>query len=377
MNAFRCYLVVFTLLLMAPAIAAVPEARPYVSPEIHSDNSVTFRILAPQAHEVTLEGGWMTAKETVPLNKDDKGLWSVTIPSLEPTVYAYWLHIDGAVVLDQANQKVRERAGGSSTSTLDIPGDTPWAVRDVPHGSVELRWLKSSAFDGQTRPVRVYLPPGYRAEAKTRYPVLYLFHGAGELELSWTESGMMNFILDNLIADGKAKPMIVIMPLTSPSPVVAATGTVTTAGNSSKITKASAYVTETLIPWAERQYRIRPGQDSRALAGLSAGGLLASTIAFKNPQITHQLGVFSSPLSRFAEQFPEAAASPSNTNKALPLIWIATGRNDPGITERLRIVDRDMTALYVAHIYTETDGAHDYAVWRWCLSQFLPLLFPK
>jgi enterochelin esterase-like enzyme len=358
-----------------PSVAAVPAARPYTSPEIHADNSVTFRILAPKATEVTLEGGWMAAKETLPLVKDDKGLWRVAVPPLKPITYAYWFNLDGAVVLDLANQIVRERSGGSSTSMLEMPGETAWSMRDVPHGSVEMRWLKAADFGGQTRPVRVYLPAGYRANATRKYPVLYLFHGAGEVELSWTESGKANLILDNLIADGKAKPMVVVMPLTSPSPGIAATGPGTMAAGSPTITKASAYVINTLIPWAEKEYRIQPGQSSRALAGLSAGGLLASMIAFKNPTVTHQLGVFSSPLSAFATQFPEAAASPAITNAVLPLIWIATGSTDPGITERLRIVDHDMTTLGIKHSYTETEGAHDYAVWRWSLAQFLPLLF--
>lgn len=367
------------LAALTGAFAAVPANRPYVSPDVHPDRTVTFRILAPKASEVTLEGGWMESKATVPLVKDDAGLWSVTVGPLNPTVYAYWFNLDGAIVLDEANQFIRERTGGSSVSYVDVP-DTkplPWSVRDVPHGTVETHWVKSATY-GDTRGIWIYLPPGYDVNAREKYPVLYLFHGAGELNLSWVISGKANLIFDNFLADGKIKPAIVVMPFTGPSanaprppaPVAGAPA----AGGPPNPTLGPDYILKEVMPWAEARFRILDGRKNRAIAGLSAGGALASRIALNHLDAFSQLGIFSSPI-RDLEVFPDLVKNPAGVSAQLDVFWVGVGKSDPQIIDWLRKMDADLTKLGVKHDYHETDGAHDYAVWRWCLVQFAPLLF--
>ena len=362
------------------AFGAVPATRPYTSPEIHPDRTVTFRILAPKATEVTLEGGWMPPNQPLPLAKDDKGLWSVTIGPLNPTVYAYWFNLDGAAVLDQANQYIRTRSVKSSISMVDIPDTAPlpWSVRDVPHGIVEQHWLKSPIYGGETRNIRVYLPPGFDKASKKKYPVLYLLHGSGEMYLSWTESGKANLIFDNLLADGKMKPMIVVMPHTDatelsppePAPTTGAGGP-----NLMALARPVDYVVKEVIPWAESNYPLLPGRKSHAIAGLSKGGALTATIGFSHLDIFSQLGIFSAPAQAFSTRFPELINDPKGTNAKLDLLWIGVGRSDPGIEPALRKFDAELTTEGIHHTFLETDGAHDYAVWRWCLVQFAPLLF--
>jgi enterochelin esterase family protein len=361
--------------------AAVPASRPYASPEIHPDHRVTFRILAPKASEVTLEGGWMAVKETVPLVKDDQGLWSVTVGPLKPTVYGYWFNLDGAVVLDQANQFIRERTGATSVSAVDIPDATPlpWSVRDVPHGKVETHWIKSQTYAGETRNAWVYLPPGYEKDGAKKYPVLYLFHGGGELYRSWVESGKANLIFDNMLADGKMKPMIVVMPFTGAATnaalALAPTQAPSPSGPPRLPTQAMDYVLKEIMPWSESHFRILPGRKNRALAGFSAGGALAAAISFKHLDVASEVGIFSSPIPSFKTNYPEAAARPATVNAKLDLLLIGVGKSDPQVIDWLRNVDDELTQLGVHHTYLETDGAHDYAVWRWCLVQFAPLLF--
>lgn len=360
------------------AVAAVPASRPYTSPDIHSDRTVTFRILAPKAAEVTLEGGWQLPNQPVPMVKDDKGLWSVTVGPLKPTVYSYWFNLDGAVVLDQANQYVRIRGVKSSVNNVDIPGTAalPWSIRDVPHGVVEQHWVKSATF-GETRNLWVYLPPGYRESPSKRYPVLYLFHGAGELYLSWTESGKANLIFDNFIADGKMAPMVVVMPLTGPAenappdvpPVAGGPG-----GPTAAQSKAAMYVVSEVLPWTAAHYRLLSGRKNRAIAGLSAGGALAGSVGLSHLDMFSQIGMFSAPLFNTAV-LSEIAKDPKAANAKLDLFWIGVGKSDPGIEPALVKFDAALTEDGIHHSFTETEGAHDYSVWRWCLTQFVPLLF--
>jgi enterochelin esterase-like enzyme len=357
------------------AFAATPDSRPYVSPEIHPDHTVTFRVLAPHASEVTLEGGWMALKQTVPLVKDSKGLWSVTVGPLSPTVYAYWFNFDGAVVLDEANPFVRIRGGASSVSAVDVPDPKPlpWSVQDLPHGTVEATWQESKTF-GDTRQVWVYLPPGYHANTMERYPVLYLFHGGGEHYFSWIESGKANLILDNLLAEHMVKPMIVVMPDTGPAADRPAAAPAAGGPNIQERMKAGDYIVNEVMPWAESTYRVLPGRKNRAIAGFSAGGALTASLGFTHLDLFSQMGIFSAPTQAFTFRYADVAKDPKGTNAKLNLLWIAVGRSD-ALEPASRKFDGELTQDGIRHTYMETDGAHDYAVWRWCLVQFAPLLF--
>jgi len=366
-------------LLAAVLPAAVPPAPNYKSPEVHPDRTVTFRIRAPKASEVAIYGGWTAANEPVPLKKDPDGLWSITVGPLRPTVYAYWFVIDGAVVVDEGNQYVRIRTGGTSVSMVDVPGDgVEWALRDVPHGVVEMNWVKTPAFGGETRQIWVYVPPGYSKNASTRYPVLYLLHGAGELYRGWTESGKANLILDNLLADGKIKPMIVVMPYTLPPDNAPATPAPPAGAPAPAGPTISAdipdYVVKQVVPWAEVNYRILPGKKNRAVAGFSMGGMLTASIGFANLDLFGKMGIFSASAADLATRFPEFAKDPKATNAKLDLLWIGIGREDAGAANA-RKFDEELKKLGINHTYLETDGAHEYSVWRWCLTQFAPLLF--
>jgi enterochelin esterase family protein len=358
------------------AIAAIPASRPYVSPEVHPDRTVTFRILAPKATEVTLQGGWQEAGKTAALAKDEKGLWSVTVGPLDPTVYAYWFNLDGAVVLDEANQYIRTRGVKSSVNMFEVPGTVPlpWTVRDVPHGRVEMNWVKSQVYGGETRNIWVYLPPGFSNASNKKYPVLYLLHGSGEMYLSWVESGKANLIFDNLLADGKMKPMIVVMPHTdatenSPSePPLLAPGP-----NPIALTRPADYVFNEVIPWTEENYPILRGRQNHALAGLSKGGLLTESIGFAHLDMFDYLGLFSAPVQ---SNVNDAGLFDTLNGANKPdLLWLGVGRSDEKATAGMRKFDAELVQNKVQHVYSEIDGGHDYAVWRWCLTQFAPLLF--
>ncbi len=376
----KCGFLAFVLLMVATQLsAAVPASRAYTSPEVHGDGTVTFRIMAPKASEVTLEGGWQGPNQPVALVRDDKGLWSVTVGPLKPTVYAYWFNLDGAVVLDQANQYIRTRGVKSSVSMVEVPDAAlEWMVRDVPHGRVEMNWVKSAVYGGETRNIWVYLPPGFDARAKKKYPVLYLLHGAGEMYLSWVESGKANLIFDNLIAEGKMKPMIVVMPHTDSTensppdpPVMAAAGV----PGQMNLVRPVDYVVKEVIPWAGAHYPLLAGRKSTAIAGLSKGGALTATIGFGHLEVFSQMGIFSAPTQAFNTRFASLVSDAKGTNAKIGLLWMGVGDSDPVATKGLRAFDAELTKDGIMHVYMETPGAHDFAVWRWCLVQFAPLLF--
>jgi len=368
-----------SLVWACSVFGAVPPTQNFVSPEVHPDRTVTFRIKAPKATEVLIKGGWMKPDDATPLKKGSDDVWSVTVGPLEQTVYAYWYLLDGSVVLDEGNQYVRIRTGGSSVSMVDVHANdpsSPWAMRDVPHGSVEMNWVKSKIFPGETRKIWVYLPPGYEKAPSTRYPILYLFHGRGELYLAWTESGKANLIFDNLLAEKKMKPMIVVMPYTGPAE------TENGANSNQPPTPATQaqpanYVLDEVIPWAEAKYRVLPGRTHRAMAGLSAGGALTASIGFSHLDLFSQLGIFSSPTQSVSKTYPEFVKKPDDVNAKLSVLWMGVGDNDPLATAGMRVSDAELTKYGIKHVFKETAGAHEFSVWRWCLVQFAPLLFQK
>jgi enterochelin esterase-like enzyme len=377
--------VLFSSLWCSVALAAVPAARPYLSPEIHADHTVTFRIMAPDAKNVAVEGGWTYPAQPIPMSKDEMGLWSLTVGPLPSNIFAYWFHVDGAIVTDEANESIRVRTGGSSVSNLEIPGsDLPWSLRDVPHGIVEQRLMKSKTYGGESRAVSVYLPPGYDKDARRRYPVLYLFHGAGETELSWVNSGKANLILDNLLANKKMLPAIVVMPYTGPAadararpgrnpaaPPLGGSPVPGTGPNGPGLSQQ--FVLDELIAWTQANFRILPGRENHALAGFSAGGSLATGVAFSDLKDFSQLGIFSAPI-RSMDAYP-ALKNAAVVNANLNVFWIGVGNVDPLATAGLRKADTDLSQAGIHHSYQETEGAHDFSVWRWCLSQYAPLLF--
>lgn len=196
-----------------PPVPSVADG--VVSPEVVGGR-VTFRIYAPKAEKVTLNGDWMKLGTSVAMAKDSVGVWSLTIGPLAPQVYLYSFRVDGMNIADPVNPRIKLRAR-TSASLVEVPGDAPWIHKNVPHGKVEMVTHHSKVL-GDVREVFVYTPPGYDAQRKEKYPVLYLFHGNNDVAAGWTWTGRAHVILDNLLAEGKAKPMLLVMPWAHAAP---------------------------------------------------------------------------------------------------------------------------------------------------------------
>jgi enterochelin esterase family protein len=350
-----------------------------VSPEVHADRTVTFRLRAPAASVVTLTGDWLATPAastggTIPMTKDAAGIWSVTTPPLEATVHLYFFTMDGVTMADPVNPHMKLRVR-TSASLVEVPGDPVpvWQVRDVAHGSVDWNFQHSGVYN-DTHEFFVYLPPGYHT-GKTRYPVLYLVHGAGDTAVGWTMAGGANLILDSLIAEKKAVPMIVVMPFNgSNAPVTPGAG-----GRGGGNTQFEDYMLKELIPFVDANYRVAPGRQNRAMAGLSAGGAATYNIAFKHTELFSSLGLFSAAGgggTDFETRYPQLVADPKGTNAKLPVIWIGCGTQDP-LDQGAKALDAELTKVKINHTYKDRDGGHVWPVWRWALSEFAPLLFHK
>jgi enterochelin esterase family protein len=259
-------------------------------------------------------------------------------------------------------------------SVLEVPGRGAaelFAERDVPHGTVTTVWYRSASL-GVPRRMQVYTPPGY-ATSTARYPVLYLLHGAGDNDMSWLMAGQANFILDNAIADGKARPMIVVMPAGhTPRPG----GLFGPAGSRDPFIDD---FTRDVMPYVERTFRVRPGRESRAIAGLSMGGQQTLNIGLTNLDRFSHLGVFSSGwfgqdgAGTFARN-NQALLTDPKLNDRIRLFWLATGKDDfvlPSTKASLAMLDQHK----IRYSYKETDGGHTWPIWRAYLNEFAPLLF--
>jgi enterochelin esterase-like enzyme len=363
----------FWLIMFLCAGAFSQNAPPdtLVSPEVHPDGRVTFRIRAPKASEVTLAGDWMPANGREAMKKDAEGVWSVMLGPLPPSIYLYTFSVDGLTVADPVNPRVKLRSR-TSASLVEVPSDPPalWQVRDVPHGKVEIHWQRSAVLNGETRWIWVYTPPGYAKETKRRYPVLYLLHGSNDVAPGWTLAGNANLILDNLLAEKKATPMIVVMPYGHAVPF----------GSPRELQAKNTalfeqYLLQDVAPLVESEYRLAAGRDNRAIAGLSMGGGQALTIGFGHLDRFSAVGAFSAAVpADFETRFAGALSDAKGTNAKLKLLWIACGRDD-FIWERSKALDELLSKRGIEHTFRATEGAHTYTVWRQYLGEFAPLLF--
>jgi enterochelin esterase-like enzyme len=348
-----------------------PSPDGLVSPEVHPDRTVTFRVRAPKASEVSLYGDWMAVGKPQPMAKDAQGVWSVTTEPLESNGHLYWFNVDALAIADPVNPviKLRQR---TSASLVEVPAVPPavWDLRDVPHGSVVTEWQKSAVLN-RTERIVVYLPPGYQ-KGSSRYPVLYLVHGSGDVPESWTNAGHANLILDNLIADGKAKPMIVVMPAGHATPFGAPREV---AANNNELFEK--YLTTEVIPSIESVYRVAPGPHNRALAGLSMGGGHTIYTGFSEPGLFSALGIFSPGLPRdFDSHFKAVLADPKSFNKKVGLVWIACGDADNTVQyPRIKAWAESLEKSGIHESFHTYSGAHTWPVWRMSLADFVPLLF--
>jgi len=349
-------------------------AAPLVSPEVHADKTVTFRLNAPKASEVTLSGNITVNNPAMPMKKDDKGVWSITTPPLEPDVYEYNFVVDGVTTTDAVNRYTRPAAGNASTSSqVEVPGDKPmfYDARAVPHGEVRMNLYESKAM-GVSRYVWVYTPPGYE-KGNAKYPVLYLLHGAGGNENAWVTVGRANLILDNLIADGKAKPMLVVMPLARAEQSDGV-------GPGKASTDRTAFEKDLLgdiIPLIEKTYRVSNQADQRALAGLSAGGAATLQIGLRHPELFHWIAAMSSAVGiggNVETQYADVLKDSARLNKSLHMLRISCGSDDT-----LFAANQQFAKLLADHGVKNTflveSGAHWFRVWRKDLFEIAPQLF--
>jgi len=350
-------------------LAAQPAARVPPSPEVLADRRVTFRLLAPKVSEVKLIGEFMTGEKA--LQKDEKGLWSITIGPLEPEIYHYNFTIDGVRTIDPANPNLKTGTIATTTmSVLEIRGDRPafYDGQATPHGEIRTHWYQSKSI-GSLRRLTVYLPPSYDTNSRTRYPTLYLFHGANADETAWTRFGHVNLILDNLLAAGKIKPFIVVMPFGYGVPPGSGGG-----GDSNALFTRD--LIEDVIPYVQAQYRVDATRDRRAIAGLSMGGGQSLTIGLNHPELFSHVAGFSAALRQgnFQNTFAAAIAKPEETNHKLRLLWFGCGKDD-SLFAPAQTFDAFLKEHKIAHTFRETEGAHTWMVWRRYLNEVAPLLF--
>lgn len=378
--------------------AAAPPARPAFrmperinSPEILPDSKVTFRLYSKEAQKVTVSGEWQAGYGgSEALVRNDTGLFSLTVGPLKPELYAYTFTVDGVRNIDPNNAQVR-RDGSSYQSYFIIPGtesDLYLQKNDVPHGTVTKVWYNSVVL-GLQRRVYVYTPAGYEAGTQ-KYPVFYLFHGAGGDEDAWTNMGRAAQIMDNLIAQGKARPMIVVMTNGNANqagaqnevPASTSTGEQGMAAYQRYAGKFEEHLVKDVVPFIEKNYRILTGMENRAIAGLSMGGGHTQTITNNNPGMFGYIGVFSMGIMSFGPQGPDAAKIDQERIAKLEVLkksgyklyWIACGKDDfvyQGVVTLRSTLDK----IGMKYIYRESTGGHTWANWRIYLSEFATMLF--
>ncbi|HWB87452.1 MAG TPA: alpha/beta hydrolase-fold protein [Bryobacteraceae bacterium] len=398
---------IFSLLVcLIPSVQAQRPAgaRPPAtvrSPEVAPDRTVTFRLRAPAATEVTLTGEFM--KGSKPLQKDADGVWSVTVGPLAPEIYNYNFTIDGVRSIDPGNPNVKTGSTASTiASILEVPGAGPafYDAHRVPHGEIRTHWYESKSLK-MTRRLTVYTPPGYDRNRSTRYPVLYLLHGANADERAWTTLGRVNLILDNLLADSKIKPFVVVMPFgygtppgtpraIRPSPlqytVIDGGGrdqsvenrraSRPSTGFTDVVTEFSSDLLGDVIPFIDANYRVYSDRDHRAIAGLSMGGLESLEIGLNHLELFSYVAGFSAAVRppEFQKAFASLTADPQSSNRKLHLLWIGCGTDD-SLFPSSQAFTKFLEEAKVKYKFYSVPGAHTWIVWRQFLKEVAPQLF--
>ena len=371
----------------APAPTNAPAAAPrvrgpqgpqVVSPEVAADRHVTFRILAPQAQQVRLTGGDIPGiGQGAPMTKGTNGVWETTLGPIDPGAYRYNFSVDGVSVIDPLSPAVSE-SNNNVWSLVCVPGSDFMDTQDVPHGAVaEVTYYSKSL--KRFRRMHVYTPPGYES-GEGRFPVFYLLHGASDSDDSWTSVGRAGFILDNLIAAKKAKPMVVAMPAGHAGPF-------RFGGPRPAVDEFAQDFLNDLLPHVEKNYRVHTDRQNRAMAGLSMGGGQTLNIGIPHLDMFAYLGVYSSGVFGIAgggrggapqgpsfEEQHQAVLDDAKLKEGLKLFWFATGKDD-----FLVQTSRATVEMFKKHqfdvVYRETEGAHTWINWRNYLNEFAPLLF--
>src|SRR4051812_13060609 len=389
--------------------AAPPAARVVLrSPDIHPDRTVTFRLHAPHASEVTLNGSWDSGTN-LKMTKDDAGIWSTTIGPLAPQLWGYWFVVDGAKALDPNNAET-QRDGARYDNLLMISGPESdwWDFKDVPHGTVQAVWYPSPTLKLASRRMMVYTPAGYETGSR-KYPVLYLLHGGGGDEDAWLTMGRANIIIDNLIAAGKAKPMIVVMPngnatqsvsqgygfgptparqqVTAPAPPpiqaqqAAQAGAAGRAGGAGSgrggapQVYAGSYpesLVKDVIPFVEKRFRVLAAKDDRAIAGLSMGGGHTLSATNNNPGTFAYIGVFSAGGRTTDETFQKQLEAVKSGG--VTFYWLGAGTTDQARERTVNLSELVKKDGFNTS-YREIPGRHYWFLWRDFLVHYAQVAF--
>jgi enterochelin esterase-like enzyme len=359
-----------------------PQGPQVVSPEISTDRHVTFRILAPKAETVQLSGGDIPGVgQGSSMIKNASGVWEVTLGPIDSGAYRYNFNVDGVSVIDPRSPSISE-SNTNVWSLVYVPGSEFMDTRDVPRGAIAAITYYSSSLK-KFRRMHVYTPPGYES-GEGKYPIFYLLHGAFDCDDSWTSVGRAGFILDNLIADKKAKPMVVVMPAGHTSEFMF--GRRDSSQTSPNVDEFAEDFTKDVMPYVEKNYRVLNDANNRAIAGLSMGGGQTLNVAISGLDKFGYIGVYSSGVFGITGGGPGANSGPSweeqhkealdnaELKKGVKLFWFATGKEDFLLdTTKATVEMLKKHGFNVA--YNETAGGHTWINWRNYLNEFAPQLF--
>ena len=361
-----------------PATSNAPSSQ---YPRVYPDLRVAFRVTAPGVQKIQVGGGDGLGKGPFDMVRDEKGVWSVTIPPAQPGFHYYWLIVDGFQCNDPGSQTYfgynRETSGVELPDKVDF-----YDAKDVPHGEVRTRWYFSKV-TGQWRRACVYTPPDYDRNTKARYPVLYLQHGSGENELGWTKQGRANFILDNLIAARSAKPMIIVMEngmvaaRAGAAPVAMAPAPAAGRGGPRGNEAFEDVVIHDLIPMIDATYRTMRDREHRAIAGLSMGAGQALQIGLTHLDTFAYIGSFSGAIRGFdlKTSYNGAFADPAAFNRKVRLFWVGAGLAEPNMHKTAEDLHAALDKAGIRNIFFECPFAHEWQTWRYDLNDFAPRLF--
>ena len=401
-------LILSSLLFALSALAfaqAANQQRPapppqFVSPEVKPDRGVTFRVFAPQATAVRLSAGDIPGiGQGKDMTKNEQGVWEVTLNAIDAGAYRYNFNVNGVSVIDPRNPSISE-SNNNVSSMVYVPGSDLFDTKNVPHGAVAAVTYYSTALK-KFRRMHVYTPPGYEM-GKGKFPVFYLLHGAGDCDEAWSSVGRAGFILDNLIAAGKAKPMVVVMPAGHTGPFGMNRAPAAAPAQPAQAPPPDEFTqdfTMDVMPYVEKNYRVLNDRANRAIAGLSMGGSQTLNVAIPHLEKFAYVGVYSSGLlNAFLRMTPgsppptagtiptispagetwvkqhQAKLTDANLKKGLKLFWFATGKEDFLLGTTKATLDLFKKQGFDP-IYKETDGGHTWINWRNYLSEFTPQLF--
>jgi enterochelin esterase family protein len=355
-----------------PAFAQAPPT--VVSPDVGTDRAVTFRLWAPNAATVELSGNWMGARPPLPLAKGADGVWTVTIPPLEPNIYSYGFIVEGLRIDDPSCRCTFTSAGRFAESVLRIPGDTPrvWEAQNNPAGTLHHERFRSTR-QQRMRQFVVYTPPGYDATAARRYPVLVLLPGTPGTETDWTSGGgFAEVMFDNLIARGEMVPMLVVMH---------ASDAMDRPGgrrSDQNLEEFEAILIDDVLPLLRSRYRVEARPESWAIAGLSLGGEFGMHVGLKHPELFRAVASLSGSLvqNSFETRFAPWFTTPEARRGAYSLIWLGCGSEDVFL-DGTKAFSARLEAAGIKHAFRQFAGPHSLTVARLELAELLPLLFRR